>query len=347
MTDKGNTNIQQAIEKLIEMGKSKSMLTVDEINSVLVIGCNATADQVEEACETIKKQHVLIIDDTSFADDAYSSDDAVKIYLNLIGKNPLLTPEEEIELSRRIKEGDKEAEDRLVTSNLRLVVSIAKRFMGRGMEFDDLIQSGSLGVITAAKKFDHEKGFRFSTYATWWIRQTITRAISDTARTIHIPSYVKDRIDRMNRVVREYEQKMGETPSAEYIAEQLDVSVDQVLSDQKIQLKNLSLYEGIGDDGDSVLLDMIEDVNGKTPEKEAERQSDREAIFRAISTLEAREQIIIRHRYGLDDGKAKTLEEVGKLFGITRERVRQIEKKALRKLRQPSRNKEIIKLINS
>ena len=346
MTDKGNTNIQQAIEKLIEMGKSKSMLTVDEINSVLVIGCNATADQVEEACETIKKQHVLIIDDTSFADDAYSSD-AVKIYLNLIGKNPLLTPEEEIELSRRIKEGDKEAEDRLVTSNLRLVVSIAKRFMGRGMEFDDLIQSGSLGVITAAKKFDHEKGFRFSTYATWWIRQTITRALSDTARTIHIPSYVKDRIDRMNRVVREYEQKMGETPSAEYIAEQLDVSVDQVLSDQKIQLKNLSLYEGIGDDGDSVLLDMIEDVNGKTPEKEAERQSDREAIFRAISTLEAREQIIIRHRYGLDDGKAKTLEEVGKLFGITRERVRQIEKKALRKLRQPSRNKEIIKLINS
>jgi len=346
MTD-NNIKIQEALEKLIALGKSKSMLTTDEISTALIIGCNATADQVEEACEALKKQHILVIDDTATYDVDFQSDDAVKVYLNLIGKNPLLAPEEEIVLSRRIKEGDKAAEDKLVTSNLRLVVSIAKRFMGRGMEFDDLIQSGSLGVITAAKKFDHEKGFRFSTYATWWIRQTITRAISDTARTIHIPSYVKDRIDRMNKVVREYEQKFGVAPSAEYIAEQLGETVEQVLSDQKIQMKNLSLYEGIGDDGDSILLDMIEDTNGKTPEKEAERQADREAIFRALSTLEAREQIIIRHRYGLDDGRAKTLEEVGKLFGITRERVRQIEKKALKKLRMPSRNKEIIKIVNS
>lgn len=206
----------------------------------------------------------------------------MRIFLNAIGKYPLLTAEEERELSKRIKEGDDEAFDKLVMSNLRLVVSVAKKYIGKGLDLDDLIQNGCLGVMTAARKFDYEKGYRFSTYATWWIRQTVTRAISDTARTIHLPNYVKDCIDKMNNISRAYEQEFGVQPSPDYIAEKLGEPIEKVLFYRQVQQRNLSLYDAVGDDGDTVILDMIEDTAGKTPEGEAMRFADREGAYARV-----------------------------------------------------------------
>lgn len=345
-TDRENL-INKTLEKLTELGKKKGMLTVDEINRTMAVSCDASKSEIESAYEYFDKQHILIIEKEEEDDaGAIPTDDSIRIFLSAIGKVPLLTAEEEKELSKRIREGDDEAFDKLVTANLRLVVSVAKKYIGRGMDIDDLIQSGCLGVMTAARKFDYEKGFRFSTYATWWIRQTITRTIGENARTIHLPSYVKESIDRMNRISQKYEQDTGEQATPEYISQQMGESLEKILFYRQVQQKNLSLYDSVGDEGDTVILDMIEDVSGKTPESEAIKSSDHDVIMRAIATLDAREQVIIRCRYGLDDGRAKTLKEVGAQFGITRERVRQIEKKALKKLRMPTHGREI-KQINA
>lgn len=349
MSIENNELIMSALDKIVTIGKKKGVLTVDEVTRALVVDADASRTDVEEAFEYLEKQHVLVVESQPEENTAKDipTDDAVRIFLNAIGKYPLLTAEEERELSKRIKEGDDEAFDKLVMSNLRLVVSVAKKYIGKGLDLDDLIQNGCLGVMTAARKFDYEKGYRFSTYATWWIRQTVTRAISDTARTIHLPNYVKDCIDKMNNISRAYEQEFGVQPTPDYIAEKLGEPLEKVLFYRQVQQRNLSLYDAVGDDGDTVILDMIEDTAGKTPESEAMRSADREVLMRALSTLEAREQIIIRCRYGFDDGKPKTLKEVGELFGITRERVRQIEIKALRKLRMPGRSKEIRQIVKN
>ncbi len=342
MTTDRKILIDKTLSKLTEIGKKKGVLTVDEINRALAVGCDASKSEIENAYEYFDKQHILIIENEEKDDSvAVPSDDSIRIFLSAIGKVPLLTADEEKELSKRIREGDDEAFDKLVTANLRLVVSVAKKYIGRGMDIDDLIQSGCLGVMTAARKFDYEKGFRFSTYATWWIRQTITRTISENARTIHLPGYVKESIDKMNRISQKYEQDTGERATPEYLAQQTGEPLEKILFYMQVQQKSLSLYDSVGDEGDTVVLDLIEDVSGKMPENEAMKSADHDAIMRAIATLDAREQVIIRCRYGLDDGRAKTLKEVGAQFGITRERVRQIEKKALKKLRTPTHGKEI------
>lgn len=349
MSIENNDAIMSTLDKIVKIGKKKGMLTVEEVTRALVVESDASKAEVEEAFLYLEKQHVIVVDGEAEEDAVRDipTDDAVRIFLNAIGRYPLLTADEEKELSRRIGEGDDAAFDKLVMSNLRLVVSVAKKYIGKGLDFDDLIQNGCLGVMTAAKKFDYEKGYRFSTYATWWIRQTVTRAISDTARTIHIPNYVKDCIDKMNNVSRQYEQEFGTLPTPEYISEQLGEPLEKILFYRQVQQRSLSLYDSVGDDGDTVILDLIEDTGGKTPESEMLRSADREVLMRALSTLEAREQIIIRCRYGFDDGKPKTLKEVGELFGITRERVRQIEIKALRKLRMPARSKEIRQIVKN
>ena len=347
MTIEDNWQIMDTLEKLIKAGKKRGMLTVEEVSRALVVECDASKREVEQAFAFLEKNHILVINGDADEDNSKDipADDAVRVFLNSIGKYPLLTAKEEQDLSRRIKEGDNAAFDKLVMSNLRLVVSVAKKYIGKGLDLEDLIQNGCLGVMTAARKFDYEKGYRFSTYATWWIRQTVTRAISDTARTIHIPNYVKDCIDKMNNESRLYEQQHGSQPTPEYLAEKLGEPLAKILFYRKIMQHNLSLYDAVGEDGDTVVLDLIEDTGGKTPESEAMRSSDRDVLMNALSTLEAREQIIIRCRYGFDDGKPKTLKEVGELFGITRERVRQIEIKALRKLRMPGCSNEIRQIV--
>lgn len=349
MSIENNDLIMSTLDKIVKIGKKKGMLTVEEVARTLVIECDASKQEVDEAFVYLEKHHVIVVNNDAEEDKSRDipADDAVRIFLNAIGKYPLLTADEEKQLSRRIREGDSEAFDKMVLSNLRLVVSVAKKYIGKGLDIDDLIQNGCLGVMTAARKFDYEKGYRFSTYATWWIRQTVTRAISDTARTIHIPNYVKDCLEKMNNVSRQYEQEFGELPTPEYVAEKLGEPLTKILFYKQIQQRSLSLYDSVGDDGDTVILDLIEDTGGKTPESEALRSADREILMRALSTLEAREQVIIRSRYGFDDGKPKTLKEVGEMFGITRERVRQIEIKALRKLRMPGRSKEIRQIVKN
>ncbi len=348
MSIENNRTVMSTLDKLVKIGRKKGVLTVEDVSRTLVVECDASKTEVEEAFLYLEKNHVLVVNGDTEEESVKDvpADDAVRIFLNSIGKYPLLSADEEKELSRRIKEGDNAAFDKLVMSNLRLVVSVAKKYIGKGLDLDDLIQNGCLGVMTAARKFDYEKGYRFSTYATWWIRQTVTRAISDTARTIHIPNYVKDCIDKMNNISRIYEQQHGTQPMPEYIAEQLGEPLTKILFYRQVMQRNLSLYDAVGEDGDTVILDLIEDTGGKTPESEAMRSSDRDVLMNALSTLEAREQIIIRCRYGFDDGKPKTLKEVGEMFGITRERVRQIEIKALRKLRMPGRSKEIRQIVS-
>jgi RNA polymerase primary sigma factor len=273
--------------------------------------------------------------------EGISIEDPVRMYLKEIGKVPLLTAEEEIELAKRMEQGDEEAKKRLAEANLRLVVSIAKRYVGRGMLFLDLIQEGNLGLIKAVEKFDYRKGYKFSTYATWWIRQAITRAIADQARTIRIPVHMVETINKEIRVSRQLLQELGREPTPEEIAEEMNISVDRVREILKISQEPVSLETPIGEEEDSHLGDFIQDDNVPAPADAAANTMLKEQLEEVLGTLTEREQKVLRLRFGLDDGRARTLEEVGKEFNVTRERIRQIEAKALRKLRHPSRSRKL------
>lgn len=291
-----------------------------------------------------------LIDDTSDEDsdlmdlsipDTINIEDPVRMYLKEIGKVPLLTAEEEIDLAKRMEAGDEEAKKRLAEANLRLVVSIAKRYVGRGMLFLDLIQEGNLGLIKAVEKFDYNKGFKFSTYATWWIRQAITRAIADQARTIRIPVHMVETINKLVRVSRQLLQELGREPTPEEIAERMEIPVERVREILKISQEPVSLETPIGEEEDSHLGDFIQDDNVPVPAEAAAFTLLKEQLVEVLGTLTEREQKVLRLRFGLDDGRARTLEEVGKEFNVTRERIRQIEAKALRKLRHPSRSRKL------
>ena len=273
--------------------------------------------------------------------EGISIEDPVRMYLKEIGKVPLLTAEEEIDLAKRMEQGDEEAKKRLAEANLRLVVSIAKRYVGRGMLFLDLIQEGNLGLIKAVEKFDYRKGYKFSTYATWWIRQAITRAIADQARTIRIPVHMVETINKEIRVSRQLLQELGREPTPKEIAEEMNISVDRVREILKISQEPVSLETPIGEEEDSHLGDFIQDDNVPAPADAAANTMLKEQLEEVLGTLTEREQKVLRLRFGLDDGRARTLEEVGKEFNVTRERIRQIEAKALRKLRHPSRSRKL------
>ena len=273
--------------------------------------------------------------------DTINIEDPVRMYLKEIGKVPLLTAEEEIELAKRMEAGDEEAKKRLAEANLRLVVSIAKRYVGRGMLFLDLIQEGNLGLIKAVEKFDYNKGFKFSTYATWWIRQAITRAIADQARTIRIPVHMVETINKLVRVSRQLLQELGREPTPEEIAERMEIPVERVREILKISQEPVSLETPIGEEEDSHLGDFIQDDNVPVPAEAAAFTLLKEQLVEVLGTLTEREQKVLRLRFGLDDGRARTLEEVGREFNVTRERIRQIEAKALRKLRHPSRSRKL------
>ena len=273
--------------------------------------------------------------------DGVSIEDPVRMYLKEIGKVPLLSAEEEIELAKRMEEGDEQAKQKLAEANLRLVVSIAKRYVGRGMLFLDLIQEGNLGLIKAVEKFDYRKGYKFSTYATWWIRQAITRAIADQARTIRIPVHMVETINKLIRVSRQLLQELGREPTPEEIAEEMKMPVDRVREILKISQEPVSLETPIGEEEDSHLGDFIQDDNVPVPADAAAFTLLKEQLIEVLGTLTEREQKVLRLRFGLDDGRARTLEEVGKEFNVTRERIRQIEAKALRKLRHPSRSRKL------
>ncbi len=286
------------------------------------------------------------INETESMVDSFSTDDPVRMYLKEIGKVPLLTPEEEIELARQMSEGSEFAKHRMTEANLRLVVSIAKRYVGRGMLFLDLIQEGNLGLIKAVEKFDYTKGYKFSTYATWWIRQAITRAIADQARTIRIPVHMVETINKTIRVSRQLLQELGHDPSAEEIAEEMDMPVDKVRDILKIAQEPVSLETPIGEEEDSHLGDFIPDEGASEPSEAASFSLLREQLEEVLDTLAPREKKVLELRFGIVDGRTRTLEEVGKEFNVTRERIRQIEAKALRKLRHPSRSKKLRDFLN-
>lgn len=336
--------IRQEVERLIASARNKT-LTDEEINEKLDRYRLSAQDmenifiRIEKAGITIESAH--LDDKLAFTDIEGTTDDSVKMYLKDIGQVPLLSTEEEKELARRMQEGDTAARDKLSEANLRLVVSIAKKYSGKGMQFLDLIQEGNLGLMKAVEKFDYTKGFKFSTYATWWIKQSITRAIADQARTIRIPVHMVETINKTNRLQRQLLQVLGREPTPAEIAEKMGVSVEKVIEIQKIAQDPVSLEKPIGEEEDSHLGDFIEDNTSASPAEKAESRMLREQLLQVLSTLTPREQEVLRMRYGIDDARAKTLEEVGKEFNVTRERIRQIEAKALRKLRHPNRTKKL------
>ena len=351
------------IRDLIELGKSKGKLTTKEITDALE-EMNFDVEKVDKLYEELEEMNIEIIEDleqdmdldlNSIPSDNHSEDqeeeevpaegvnidDPVKVYLKEIGRVPLLSSEEEIELAKRMAEGDEKAKKRLSEANLRLVVSIAKRYVGRGMQFLDLIQEGNLGLIKAVEKFDHTKGFKFSTYATWWIRQAITRAIADQARTIRIPVHMVETINKLIRVSRQLLQEYGREPTPEEIAKEMGISEAKVREIIKIAQEPVSLETPIGEEEDSHLGDFIPDDDAPAPAEAASFALMKEQLMEVLDTLTPREEKVLRLRFGLDDGHQRTLEEVGKVFNVTRERIRQIEAKALRKLRHPSRSKKL------
>lgn len=353
---KANQESRKAILKeLIEKGKIKGMLTYKEIIDAFE-EIELEPDQIEKIYETVENMGIDVVGDieSEIADiqlteedldisipEGISIDDPVRMYLKEIGKVPLLSADEEIELAKRMEKGDNEAKRRLAEANLRLVVSIAKRYVGRGMLFLDLIQEGNLGLIKAVEKFDYRKGYKFSTYATWWIRQAITRAIADQARTIRIPVHMVETINKLIRVSRQLLQELGREPLPEEIAKEMGMSVDKVREIMKISQEPVSLETPIGEEEDSHLGDFIPDDDAPAPAEAAAFTLLKEQLIDVLDTLTAREEKVLRLRFGLDDGRARTLEEVGKEFNVTRERIRQIEAKALRKLRHPSRSKKL------
>ena len=362
---------EEKLKTLTAMGKKKkNALELQEINDVFS-DMELEAEQMDKIFEYLEMQGIDILRiPSSVEDDApddldlmlvtedeeididmekidlsvpdgVSIEDPVRMYLKEIGKVPLLSADEEIELAKRMSEGDEEAKKRLAEANLRLVVSIAKRYVGRGMLFLDLIQEGNLGLIKAVEKFDYQKGFKFSTYATWWIRQAITRAIADQARTIRIPVHMVETINKLIRVSRQLLQELGREPMPEEIAAELDMPVERVREILKISQEPVSLETPIGEEEDSHLGDFIQDDNVPVPAEAAAATLLKEQLNEVLDTLTEREQKVLRLRFGMNDGRARTLEEVGKEFDVTRERIRQIEAKALRKLRHPSRSRKL------
>lgn len=354
----------ESINDLMQRGKKRGMLTYREIMDTLqdvelspdqideiyesfaamgidIVPENADNDDVLENGEVVDEDTDTEEEDLDLSLDSVSLDDPVRMYLKEIGRVPLLTAEQEIELAKRIEAGDEEAKRLLAEANLRLVVSIAKRYVGRGMQLLDLIQEGNLGLIKAVEKFDYSKGFKFSTYATWWIRQAITRAIADQARTIRIPVHMVETINKLTRVSRELLQELGRAPQPEEIAAEMDMPVERVREIMKIAQEPVSLETPIGEEEDSHLGDFIEDQDALAPAEAASFTMLREQLSSVLQSLTPREQEVLRLRFGLDDGRTRTLEEVGLVFGVTRERIRQIEAKALRKLRHPSRSKKL------
>ncbi len=311
----------------------------DDIDADLFIDDEIDDEQFDDSDLEIENYDLDNLEDS--IPDSVSTEDPVRMYLKEIGKVPLLSSEEEIELAKRIEAGDEEAKKTLAEANLRLVVSIAKRYVGRGMQFLDLIQEGNLGLIKAVEKFDYRKGYKFSTYATWWIRQAITRAIADQARTIRIPVHMVETINRLVRTQRQLLQTLGREPTPEEIAEEMDMSVDRVREIMKISQDPVSLETPIGEEEDSHLGDFIQDDQVEVPVEAATESLLHDQLMEVLDTLTDREQKVLRLRFGLDDGRPRTLEEVGKVFNVTRERIRQIEAKALRKLRHPSRSKKL------
>ncbi|WP_346869618.1 MULTISPECIES: RNA polymerase sigma factor RpoD [unclassified Clostridium] len=342
------------VKKLVEKGKKKGNLTYKEIMEE-VEGVELTPEQIEKIYEVLESMGIDVIGLEPEVEDeeevevevditipeGIAIDDPVRMYLKEIGKVPLLSAEEEMRLAKLIENGDEYAKKKLAEANLRLVVSIAKRYVGRGMLFLDLIQEGNLGLIKAVEKFDYSKGFKFSTYATWWIRQAITRAIADQARTIRIPVHMVETINKLIRVSRQLLQELGREPLPEEIAKHMDMSVDKVREIMKIAQEPVSLETPIGEEEDSHLGDFIPDDDALAPAEAAAFTMLKEQLISQLRTLTPREEKVLRLRFGLDDGRARTLEEVGKEFNVTRERIRQIEAKALRKLRHPSRSKKL------
>lgn len=362
-------NAQKFLEKMNELvalgKKKKSILDVQEINDFFA-DMELSAEQMEKIFEYLEGHNIDVLRITADTDDdvdidnmiaeeeevdmenidlsvpeGVSIEDPVRMYLKEIGKVPLLSAEREIELAKRMEEGDEDAKKELAEANLRLVVSIAKRYVGRGMLFLDLIQEGNLGLIKAVEKFDYHKGYKFSTYATWWIRQAITRAIADQARTIRIPVHMVETINKLIRVSRQLLQELGREPLPEEIAKELDMPVERVREILKISQEPVSLETPIGEEEDSHLGDFIQDDNVPVPAEAAAQTLLKEQLDEVLDTLTEREQKVLRLRFGMNDGRARTLEEVGKEFDVTRERIRQIEAKALRKLRHPSRSRKL------
>ena len=362
-------NAQKFLEKMNELvalgKKKKSILDVQEINDFFA-DMELSAEQMEKVFEYLEGHNIDVLRITADTDDdvdidnmiaeeeevdmenidlsvpeGVSIEDPVRMYLKEIGKVPLLSAEREIELAKRMEEGDEDAKKELAEANLRLVVSIAKRYVGRGMLFLDLIQEGNLGLIKAVEKFDYHKGYKFSTYATWWIRQAITRAIADQARTIRIPVHMVETINKLIRVSRQLLQELGREPLPEEIAKELDMPVERVREILKISQEPVSLETPIGEEEDSHLGAFIQDDNVPVPAEAAAQTLLKEQLDEVLDTLTEREQKVLRLRFGMNDGRARTLEEVGKEFDVTRERIRQIEAKALRKLRHPSRSRKL------
>ena len=346
---------KQVLKELLESGKQKGRLTTKEISDALE-ELDYDVEQVDKLYDTFEAYNIEIVEDDSgesiapasneelesvLNTDGISIDDPVKVYLKEIGRVPLLSAEEEVELAIKMSQGDVAAKKRLSEANLRLVVSIAKRYVGRGMQFLDLIQEGNLGLIKAVEKFDHTKGFKFSTYATWWIRQAITRAIADQARTIRIPVHMVETINKVKKVNSQLLHENGHEPTNEQIAEKLEMPVEKVREIMRVAQEPVSLETPIGEEEDSHLGDFIPDEDAPAPSDVASHTMLKEQLAEVLSTLTPREEKVLRLRFGLEDGRSRTLEEVGKEFNVTRERIRQIEAKALRKLRHPSRSKKL------
>ena len=349
-------------EELIKLGKEKGSITFEELAGALK-GLDVDNDSLDELYTALvdnnieivgeddasngkmKEEEPVILDDAEITKDV-NINDPVRMYLKEIGRISLLTPEEEMELSVRVAEGDEEAKNKLAESNLRLVVSIAKRYVGRGLLFLDLIQEGNIGLMKAVDKFDYDKGYKFSTYATWWIRQAITRALADQARTIRVPVHMVETINKMARIQRQLTLELNREPSEEELAEKMGITVEKVREVIKISQDPVSLETPIGEEDDSHLGDFVKDINAMTPEEYATNEILKEEIKAVLETLQEREQEVLELRFGLIDGTSHTLEEVGKRFNVTRERIRQIEAKALRKLRHPSRAKKLKDFLN-
>lgn len=361
-TQKGPEANEDVMKDIMEHGKTTGHISTDEILNAMG-ELDFDPDQIEKLYDSMESMGVKIIDgfeetpldnitfdiksnvqdpsDMQLGMEGVHQDDPVKMYLKEIGYLPLLTPEEEIDLAIRVSEGDEKAKKKLSEANLRLVVSIAKRYLGRGMQFLDLIQEGNLGLIKAVEKFDYTKGFKFSTYATWWIRQAITRAIADQARTIRIPVHMVETMNKVRRVSGQLLHNNGQEPSAEEVAEELNLSADKVKEVMKASQDPMSLDSPVGEEEDSHLGDFIPDNDAMAPADSASQTMLKEQLLEVLDTLTPREEKVLRMRFGLIDGHSRTLEEVGREFCVTRERIRQIEAKALRKLRHPSRSKRL------
>ncbi|WP_445618777.1 RNA polymerase sigma factor RpoD [Lacticaseibacillus paracasei] len=351
-----------AVKAVIKDYKKKKQITEDDLTDKLVKPFELKSGAIDDLMQKIEDNGIAIVDENGepaaislkkqkkvskkemsdmSAPSGVKINDPVRMYLKEIGRVSLLTADEEVALALKIEQGDQEAKQRLAEANLRLVVSIAKRYVGRGMQFLDLIQEGNMGLMKAVEKFDYRKGFKFSTYATWWIRQAITRAIADQARTIRIPVHMVETINKLIRIQRQLLQDLGREPTPEEIGAEMDMPTEKVREILKIAQEPVSLETPIGEEDDSHLGDFIEDQDATSPEDHASYELLKEQLESVLDTLTDREENVLRLRFGLDDGRTRTLEEVGKVFGVTRERIRQIEAKALRKLRHPSRSKQL------